>query len=180
MHNDKVFKDGPAEGIATLQQIVSDMVSDDAFAELCQSIGAEPKWLKRARQLANGRYDELPPDNGSYVPKTIPQTEVGLPMDSVQQETSDVAAKPAEPASPVVRTENMFERECVICGFKWYEHNYGKNCPACSTKASHPTPVVVSVEIERLKIENDRLQTQNSAYRRRLEDIANQYAVDCL
>jgi len=35
-------------------------------------------------------------------------------------------------------------------------------------------------EVTTLKVENDRLQTSNAALRRRLEGIADQYAVDCL
>lgn len=38
----------------------------------------------------------------------------------------------------------------------------------------------VEERVMALKVENDRLQTSNSAMRRSLEDIANQYAVDCL
>lgn len=46
-----------------------------------------------------------------------------------------------------------------------------------------PTPASTDYlrgKLDELKIENDRLQTSNAAMRRRLEDIANQYAVDCL
>jgi hypothetical protein len=35
--------------IKAMEEVVKAMVSDDAFAELCQGIGDEPKWLKDAR-----------------------------------------------------------------------------------------------------------------------------------
>ena len=40
--------------------------------------------------------------------------------------------------TPTAIPAELIDRECVICGYRWYENHSGPNCPQCADRAAIP------------------------------------------